>query len=297
MKINKIGMRTIKTAFAVVLTIGFAQMINLRSPFFAGIAAIMAMQTSVSQSLIKGKDRMYGTITGGIIALVFSIVAPEKNIIIIGVGIIIIIYLSNMLKWKESTQISMIVYLSIMLNFDAGSRFSYVFNRILDTLIGLIIGTIINYFIVPPKTGEKINIVFSEIDEDIKNTLNNIVFNKPNISLEPLRKQFVSLEDSYNTYKKDYKYNKYNLKSTENISNTQKVFDLFEDIYNHLGVIYLIGKNTKLNIENRETLQKIFNKEILVETENIDEHENIVYNYHLRKILDNLSSIEEINTK
>ncbi len=48
-------MRTIKTALAVSLTIFIAQVLNLKSPFFAGIAAIIAMQSSVSESFNMAK--------------------------------------------------------------------------------------------------------------------------------------------------------------------------------------------------------------------------------------------------
>lgn len=290
MKINKIGMRTIKTAFAVVFTIIVAQILNLRSPFFAGIAAIMAMQTSVSESLTKGKDRMYGTIIGGIIALVLSIIAPE-NVILIGIGIIIIIYLSNILGWKESTQMSMIVFLSIMLNFDDASRTSYVFNRILDTLIGLVIGTIINYFIKPPKVGKKVNTLFNEMYVEIKNTLEKIILKKENLSLQEFRERLASTQDNYNTYKKDAKYN---LQEFEDITKTEKIIELFEIIYSHLMVISIIEEETCIDKTNKEYLKKLFNNKILIQDNSIEKPIDIVYNYHLEKIFNKLFSIEEL---
>ena len=150
MKVKKVGMRTIKTALAVSLTILISQIFNLRSPFFAGIAAIIAMQTSVSESFTMAKNRMYGTILGGTIALLFSYFAPE-NILSIGLGIIILIYACNLFGWKRSVQISTMVFLSIILNYEEGSRLNYALYRTLDTLVGLIIGTLINYFILPLK--------------------------------------------------------------------------------------------------------------------------------------------------
>ena len=98
MKIEKIGMRTIKTALAVSLTIFIAQVLNLKSPF-AGIAAIIAMQSSVSESFNMAKNRMLSTILGAITALLFSLIAPE-NPFFIAIGVIIIIYLCNIFNWK-----------------------------------------------------------------------------------------------------------------------------------------------------------------------------------------------------
>ena len=109
MKIEKIGMRTIKTALAVSLTIFIAQVLNLKSPFFAGIAAIIAMQSSVSESFNMAKNRMLSTILGAITALLFSLIAPE-NPFFIAIGIIIIIYLCNIFNWKKSIQLSTMVF-------------------------------------------------------------------------------------------------------------------------------------------------------------------------------------------
>lgn len=56
-KAKKIGMRTIKTALAVSLAILIAQGLDLKSPFFVGIAAIISMKSSVSESLTAGNSK------------------------------------------------------------------------------------------------------------------------------------------------------------------------------------------------------------------------------------------------
>ena len=186
MKFKKVGMRTVKTVLAVTLTIGIAQLLNLKSPFFAGIAAIMAMQTSVSESLTKGRDRIYGTVLGAVIALIFSIIAPE-NTFFIGLGILIIIYISNIVGWTTSAQMSMIVFLSIILNLAEGGRVAYALNRILDTFIGLLIGTAINYFIVPPNVEGKIEDLLNTMYLQTMNMLQSIIWKEEQISLQGLK--------------------------------------------------------------------------------------------------------------
>lgn len=290
MKIEKIGMRTVKTVFAVALTIGIAHILNLRSPFFAGIAAIMAMQTSVSESLNKGKQRMYGTILGAIIALIFSIIAPE-NILFIGLGILIIIYVCNMLGWKKSAQISMIVFLSIMLNYEEGNRVAYALNRILDTLIGLIIGTLINYFIVPPRIEIKIDDLLKNMYLEIINMVQSIIWDQGVVCLERLKKDLISTENNYNIFKKDIKYN---LNKSGATFDSELMFDLFEKIYNHLSIIYKINKVPYISEENRVKLQKLFNKDIPKQDKLSMSNMDIVYNYHLENILIKLSSIEDM---
>ena len=79
-KIKKIGMRTLKTALAVILTLFICDLLNITNPFFATIAAIIAMETSVSGSLLIARERMYGTVIGAAIALLFTLLFPVNYI-------------------------------------------------------------------------------------------------------------------------------------------------------------------------------------------------------------------------
>lgn len=290
MKIKKIGMRTIKTALAVTLAIGIGKLLNLNSPFFAGIAAILAMQTSVSESLSMGKDRIYGTVLGAIIALIFSVIAPE-NTFFIGLGILIIIYMSNILGWKKSAQMSMIVFLSIMLNYEEGNRVAYSFHRILDTVIGLAIGTGINYFIVPPKVEGEMEELLRDMYLKIINMVQSIIWKEEQICLTDLKKALNATEDSYNLFKKEMKYK---LGKKDTTFDPESMFDLFEKIYNHLSIICKIEKIPYIDKENKEYLEKLFNKEIPDQNEINLDNMDIVYNYHLKNILTKLSLLESM---
>ena len=290
MKIKKIGMRTIKTALAVTLTILISQIFNLKSPFFAGIAAIIAMQSSVSESFSMGKNRMYGTILGAIIALLFSLIAPEDPLFI-GLGIIIIIYLCNVFGWKKSIQISGIVFLSIILNYEEGSRISYAFYRTLDTLIGLVIATLINYFILPPNMGEKIKDSLNNMHLQVKNMVEGLIWKDENVKLEGLGNDLVHIEGNYNILKKDIRLN---LCKTDDFINFEHIFELFENTYNHLSIITFIEKSPYIDNTNKKSLEKLFNRKIPEQVEKNKDDLDLVYNYHLKKILEHLYFIDNM---
>ncbi|MCF6465249.1 FUSC family protein [Clostridium sp. Cult2] len=289
MKVKKIGMRTIKTALAVSLTILISQLFNLRSPFFAGIAAIIAMQTSVSESFTTGKNRMYGTILGGIVALIFSYFALE-SVLSIGIGIIIIIYTCNLFGWKKSVQISNMVFLSIILNYEEGSRLNYALYRTLDTLIGLVIGTLINYFIVPPKAEDKIIESIDNMYSELKNMVESIIWKDQNRTLENLKKYLVDVEENYNILKNDVKLN---LCKPDNYHNYDWIFNTFENIYNHLSILFAIEKTPQLTEGNKRTLENLFHKKIPLSSNGPLDELDLVYNYHLEKLLKGLDSIKE----
>ncbi|WP_129597270.1 aromatic acid exporter family protein [Anaerophilus nitritogenes] len=291
MKIKKIGMRTIKTAFAVFLTMIIAELINIKSPFFVGVATIMSMESSVSASFISGRNRMYGTLLGGIIALLFSLITPI-NPFFIGVGIIIIIHTCNMFGWRESVKISTIVFLSILVNYEEGSRLIYAFYRTLDTLVGLIIGTLINYFILPNNVVNNINESISNMYSQIKNMLEIIIWKEEHIELEALRKNLFSMEKECDTLKNETKLN---LCKNNNCFNFEYIFELFEHTYNHLSIITSIENSSYIDDINNKSLKCLFNKEVpphfdIKSNNNLD----LVYNYHLEKILQLLSDINNL---
>lgn len=290
MKIERVGLRTLKTALAVSLTIFLSQILNLRSPFFAGIAAITAMQSSVSESFSTGKDRMFSTILGGIIALLFSLVAPE-NPFFIGLGIIIIIYLCNIFGWKQSVQLSGMVFLSIIINYEEGSRVDYAFYRTVDTLFGLIIGTLINYFVLPPNLEDKMVESVHKMYDLTKDMIECAIWKGEDLELETLRKDLVNVEENYNVLKREIKLNLY---KTDTSNNLETIFDLFENIYSNLSTIYTINKTSYVNEENKESLEELFNKEVPISKMESQGEISLIFNYHLKKIIENLNHIKNL---
>lgn len=287
---KKIGLRNLKTALAVALAIFLSQLLNLRSPFFAGIAAITAMQSSVSESFSSGVDRMLSTILGGIIALLFSLVAPE-NPFFIGLGIVIIIYVCNLFGWKQSVQLSGMVFLSIILNYKEGSRVDYAFYRTVDTLFGLVIGTLINYFVLPPNLENKMVESVDKMYYQVKNIVGAIIWKEEGVELESLRKDLVIIEEDYGLLKKEVKLNLY---KSDTFHNLETIFDLLENIYSNISVLYSIDKHPNIDEENKKSLEKLFGKELPVSNDENKDEMDLIYNYHLKNIIGNLNRIDSL---
>lgn len=295
MKPKKIGMRTIKTALAVSLAIFISQLLNLKSPLFVGIAAIISMKSSVSESLTAGKSRMLGTIFGAMVAIVFSYITPT-NVLSIGIGIIIIIYVCNLLGWTNAIQLSSMVFLVIVLNYDEGSSINYAIYRAADTLIGLIIGTLINYLVVPPDTYyEKLLKDFIiQMHYQIKKDLEDFFLNKEKISLENLQAFLNTTKEEYKILNKEIKLKIKKSNSINSFKATlERTINSIETIYNHLAVVFNMDSIPSLDENNKKSLEKIFEKE-LFEEEKTNSNEHIVYNYHVNKILEELETLDLI---
>lgn len=145
---NRIGMRTIKTGVAVAITLVVCEFFKVTNPFFAAIAAIFAMESSIDGTLIVVRDRLFGTILGAVVAIIFTLFVPV-NPLSVGIGIIIVIYLCNLFKWEGTIKISTVVFVAIALGYEEGGQVSYAFYRTIDTFIGLSISALINMLIFP----------------------------------------------------------------------------------------------------------------------------------------------------
>lgn len=161
-EIPKIGFRNIKTGIAVFICLIIFKLINREDCMFACVASILCMGDSVESSLELGKSRIIGTLFGGIASISFlhlvSLLPTIEfnNPFIIAIGVSFIIYISNIFKFQNSCSMSCVVYLSIMLNYAGSGAIEYSANRTLDTLIGVIVAIVVNYYIKPhkPKTEE-----------------------------------------------------------------------------------------------------------------------------------------------
>lgn len=145
-----IGMRNIKTGLAVFVCVVISRAMKLEYPFYSAIAAVIAMQSSVEGSFKAGKNRMLGTSVGAIIGYVFALIC-HGNVVLLSLGVMVIIYVCNLLNWKGAVSIACVVFISIMLNDSNRDPLYYSLNRLLDTFIGIIVAIIINRFVAPPK--------------------------------------------------------------------------------------------------------------------------------------------------
>lgn len=290
MKLSKIGMRTIKTVIAVILTLIIADFLNLNSPILAGIAAIMTIETTVSETFISGKNRMYGTVLGAVVGLIITFIAP-KNYIVVGIGLIVIISICNTFEWEKAVRMSMIVFLVIILDYEEGYRLTYALNRTFDTFLGVIVGTSINYFLRPPKVEVNLGEAINDMYLEVKNILENLIWKEEQVRTEDLRNRITEIHENYKALSEEIKYN---IHLQESIVDYRNLFNLFERVQNHLIVMSPIIKEINIDRQNKEGLEKMFSREVpeKEDIQNLDR--NMIYNYHLDKVIDILNSIEDI---
>ncbi|TDT72344.1 fusaric acid resistance family protein [Hypnocyclicus thermotrophus] len=135
--------RYIKASLATMITIYLGEIFNIDSLFFATIAAVISSQISHIDTVIVGKKRIFGTILGATVGMIFASLF-KSNILIIGIGIYSIIYISDNIIKSSAANVACIVFLAIMLNYGNKTPFIYALNRLIDTSFGIIITIIVS---------------------------------------------------------------------------------------------------------------------------------------------------------
>lgn len=285
-----IGMRNIKTAVSVFLCVLISRLLKMEYPFYAAIASVISMSSSVADSYIAGRNRMFGTLVGAMIALLCSIISPG-NVFLCGIGIVIVIYICNMLNWNKSASIACVVFCVIMTNLDGRNPFVYSFNRILDTLLGIVIAVVVNYVLAPPKYGDKIiHQCNSVIDYLFIIFGKNTIYNEE-INLKEYNDKLKNLENYLTTYGKEVRFSK----ATElEIDYIKNMINKFNKAYYSLNILNSLKFGQNLNKDNTSKIENIFNKKLHAH-EGVYTDEIIVYNYHVNEILNILEALIEHN--
>ncbi len=166
-KFPSIGMRIIKSAVAVALCY-VVQIFRGDSGivFYSQLSALWCMQSYISTTKQNAKQRILGTIVGaffGLVVLLISIFVRNHfsdgkwfgyifNAILISATLIPVLWTTVVLKKKQASYFSCVVFLSIVvIHLSDENPYLFTLNRFLDTMIGIVIGVGVNLFRLPHK--------------------------------------------------------------------------------------------------------------------------------------------------
>lgn len=151
-----IGMRIIKSAIAVSL----CMIINLLRGengmvFYSQLAALWCIQMYRNNTISNASQRMTGTVVGAVFGLIYLLLYPYSPAVMtdsiywktlcIFWGVLLVIYTTVLIHKKQASYFSCVVFLSIVINHIGDiNPYRFVWNRFLDTVIGILIGLMVN---------------------------------------------------------------------------------------------------------------------------------------------------------
>jgi uncharacterized membrane protein YccC len=142
-------LQVLKTSVATItawIVAGLALQQEL--PIFAAIATLLVVQPSVNQSLSKGIERSIGVTLGVVLAYAAGYLFGSGSVVLLS-AIVVALLISWALRLAPGSAnqipISAMLVLAI-----GGQSPVYAADRILETIIGALVGLIVNAAIVPP---------------------------------------------------------------------------------------------------------------------------------------------------
>lgn len=147
-----LGLRSLKTALATMLTAFLYALFGDTNPTFACIGAVFGMGADMEDSRRSGGNRFFGTIIGGFIGLALygleHLAYPEGSywlrLPLVFLGIIILIITCVLCHWPGGVQPGGVVLCIILFN-TPPHYIQYALYRMIDTGVGVVIALIVNY--------------------------------------------------------------------------------------------------------------------------------------------------------
>lgn len=156
----RIGLRTLKTALAVMIIITVFYFFH-RPPFVAALASVFALRESWDKTLSFAKIRLISNTVGGLLALIYFLVhaythhATWVSMIFLPFLVIIAIIFLDGFNFNSGVIGALAALLMISLNIPAGATVLYVIDRIIDTFIGVLVSIGVNRFASPKSKKSK----------------------------------------------------------------------------------------------------------------------------------------------
>lgn len=170
------GKRIMKSAIAVALCFAIS---FIRGDsgivFYSQLAAIWCIQAYTVDTWKSALQRMLGTVIGALYGLLFllgkgefavsGVIGKCIDAAFISIMIVVILYTTVVIHKKQASYFSCVVFLSIVVNhLNDANPYLFVWNRFLDTTIGIIVGIFVNSFSLP-KNKQKDVLFVSGLDD------------------------------------------------------------------------------------------------------------------------------------
>ena len=153
----------VKTAVAVFLCFAIDAFRGGGIPFYSAIAAVLCLQPSWQGSTQKARERTVATFLGGLAGML--VLAAERSwfptipalgwYALVAACLIPLLSLTVVLKKPGSAYLSCVVFMSVTVSHGGDENpYLFAFNRIVDTLIGILVALAVGGIRLPRRGGD-----------------------------------------------------------------------------------------------------------------------------------------------
>lgn len=294
MRNRLVGMRTIKTALVVFISFVVSSWINEELSFALIYASVICVETSVASSMKIGYNRILGTVVGGAIGLMMSYV-PFYGGLTMALGVVVTILVGNLLKIKKATGIAITLVVIIIIGSKGDAPAVYALQRTLDTLIGILIATVVNLLIYPPDQMKRVRESFQIFKLTAKKVLGDEIEYQIEDGLLLLTKDLDHLKTSFDSL--DHEISLLRKYDPDEFEYYREMVEICEKILIYAEALSLSERGVKMTQDNHGRLTKILQRDIgqmEFVTPRESSRDDLIYNYNLAKLI---SAMEKILRK
>lgn len=178
---HRMGLRIVKTGIAVTVCVAVSFLLKLNQPFFAVVATVMSMGKSIDISFKAGKNKVVGVVVGVAIGYGFALLSPA-NAGLCGIGIILTLYLCQLLKLDGAATLSCFLFSAMMFFQSFGAHvvtWQFAVSCVFDSVIGIAIAVVVNLIIMPPNYVEEIKKASEQLRCQIQRAMDDAAARKP----------------------------------------------------------------------------------------------------------------------
>lgn len=198
-----IGLRTVKTAVAVVLAMAVADAYGATDSrlVFAMLGAMLTMEPTFRDAFQTFIFRTVGVLVGAVMGVLLQML-PLPDLAAIGIGVVLLITGYNVLRIHYSPLMPCLILVMLIVEADL-HPWQYAFGRVWDTAIGMTIGLSINMLVFPYDNAKTILRELQAVDRDIEQYRRRAEAGEPlEDNLEVIRRQVLTVSGGIAQYGK-----------------------------------------------------------------------------------------------
>lgn len=281
-----IGLRTIKTAVAVIVAMSIAGSLGRTSDrlIFAMLGAMAVVEPTFKDSLLACATQVVGVLFGAAMGILLRQL-PLGELAAVGIGIVCIIVLYNGLRVRFSPSLPCFIFVMICVS-PSVEPVAYALGRIWDTAIGLAVGTLINVLVFPYDNSRKIRGMITSLDRELIAFLEDMFDGDDQLpKADQAAKKILAVEQQLKLFESQFLLI-HRRRQLREMHLLQVCDQKAKELVGHMEVLSRMEHPGRLSDENRRRLCAC--GAVILDRRSLDSvmEQDVVTNYHVDKILD-----------
>ncbi|WP_313893633.1 aromatic acid exporter family protein [Psychrobacillus sp.] len=258
----KLGARIIKTGVAIVFALFVADILQLPSPVFAGIAAIFAIQPSIYRSYLTVIEQIQSNLIGAAIAVIFALMFGN-HIVIVGFAAIVAISIMIKFKLEKTISLALVTVIAIM-EIQSDDFLTFALIRFATILVGVIAAFIVNFAFMPPKYETRLFSSIHYTQDEVIRWIRIAVrhasdHNSTKLAIGQIKDRLIRIDQLYLLFKEERGYSKKSrftkgrklVVYRELISSSYRSIDVLQRLHLHENELMKLPQHFRMMIKER----------------------------------------------